>query len=287
YFSGRLYISTGKGIYSNDIDELFVPGITTVFSKVLPGLDMNGRVGVAFGLDVVRTETSVNQLFIGQENRIMMADEDNVLSIKEQFPNKELPSFFQEDTELSIGYVYNAFNNVLSFRSPQPVNTIYKAAHIPRKIFIPVNDGWAQTNPDTDVFIYVNGLPKWLDFRLDEAQILSELQVLQGKLAPVIGALNTFNSLDPDASTKLDEVIVDITNMIEGGENSAPLVNNTTIIQFMEDYTRFLSLITNAVVLANGLDVFPRINAAGFPATLREANSRAELLETRGFISIT
>ena len=281
YFSGRLYVSTGKGVYSNDIDELFIPNLTTAFSRVLPGLDINGRVGVAFCLNAIQIGTDVNQLFIGQENRIMMADEDNVLSIKEQFPNKELPSFFQENTELSIGYVYNAFNNVLVFRNPQPVNTIYKAAHIPRKIFIPVNDGWVQTNPDTDVFIYMNGLPKWLDFRLDEAQILSELQILQGKLAPIVGSLNTFNSLDPDASTKLTEVLANITNMIEGGGDSSALVNDTTIIQFMENYTRFLSLITNAAVLNNGLDVFPRINVAGITATLREANSRAELLETQ------
>ncbi|KKL19624.1 hypothetical protein LCGC14_2463600, partial [marine sediment metagenome] len=258
YFSGKLYVSTGKGVYSNAVDELFVPGITTVFVRVLPGLDINGRVGVAFGLDAVQIGANTNQLFIGQENRIMVADEENTLSIKEQFPNKELPSFFQEDTELNIGYVYNAFNNVLAFRVPQPVNTIYKAAYIPRKIFIPINNGWAQTNPETGVFIFVNGLPKWLDFKLDKAQILSELQILQGKLAPIVGTLNDFNSLDPDASTKLDEVIADITNMIKGGEDASSLVNNETIIKFMEDHTRFLSLITNAVILNNRLDVFPQ-----------------------------
>lgn len=279
YFSDKLYISTGKGIYSNAIDELSTPNIATVFVRMFPGLDINGRVGVAFGLNAVQVDASTNQLFIGQENRIMMADEENNLSIKEQFPNKELPSFFQKDTELNIGYVYNAFNNVLLFRSPQPVNTIYKAAHIPRKIFIPVNDGWAQTNPNSDVFIYVNGLPKWLDFKLDEAQILSELQILQGKLAPIVDTLNDFNSLDPDASIKLDEVIADITNMTEGGTDSSPLINDKTIIKFMEDHTRFLSLITNSVILDNKLDVFPKINVAGFPASLRESNSRAELLE--------
>ena len=279
YFSGRLYVSTGKGVYSNAIDELFVPGITTAFVRVLPGLDINGRVGVAFGLDAVAIDASTDQLFIGQENRIMVASEENVLGIKEQFPNKELPSFFREDTELMIGYVYNAFNNVLIFRSPQPVNKIYRAAHIPRKIFIPVNDGWAHANADADVFIFVNGLPKWLDFKLDEAQILGGLQLLQGKLAPIVGTLDDFNSLDPDASAKLDEVIADITNMISGGDDSVPIINDATIIKFLEDYTRFLSLITNAVVLANDLDVFPKINIAGFPATQRESKSRAELLE--------
>jgi len=209
----------------------------------------------------------------------MMADENNKLGIKEQFPNKELPSFFKEDTELTIGYIYNAFNNVLIFRSPQEVNKIYKAAHISRKIFIPVQDGWAQTNPEADVFIYVNGLPNWLDFKFDESQILSALQILQGKLSPIVGTLDDFNSLAPDAATKLDEVIVDITNIIEGGENSTSLINNATIIKFMESYTRFLSLITNAVILTNGLEDFPKINLTGFPAALRKSNSRAELLE--------
>lgn len=279
YFAGRLYVSTGDGVYSNAIDELFVPGITTIFDKILPGLTINGQVGVAFGLDTVTVESGVTQLFIGQENRIMMANEENVLSIKEQFPNKELPSFFQNETELTIGYVYSAFNNVLVFREPQPVNLLYRAAKIPRKTFVPIHGGWAQTNPETDIFIYFNGLPKWLDFKLDESDILGELQNLQGKLNPVIGTLNDFNSLDPDASNKLTEVLADITNMLQGGVENAPLLNNTTIILFMEDYTRFLSLITEAVVLEHGLDSFPPINITGFPASQREPNSRAGILE--------
>jgi len=59
YFSGKLYVSTGKGVYSNAIDELFVPGINTAFVRVLPGLDVNGRVGVAFGLDAVQIGSSI------------------------------------------------------------------------------------------------------------------------------------------------------------------------------------------------------------------------------------
>lgn len=279
YFADHLYVSTGSGVYSNSVDELVVPNITTTFDRIFPKLDMNGQVGVAFGLDAVTVDSDLRQLFIGQENRLMVADEDNVLSIKEQFPNKELPSFFQNGTELTIGFVYNAFNNVLVFREPQPVNDLYRAAHVPRKIFLPTNGGWAQTNPETDVFIYVNGLPKWLDFRLDESDLLGELQNLQGKLSPLEGTLTDFNSLHPDASDKLTEVLADITNMIQGGEGETPLINNTTIIQFMEDYTRFLSLITEAVILANELDTFPQINLTGFPASQRESNSRAELLE--------
>ncbi|MHA2279315.1 MAG: hypothetical protein ACXAC5_00280 [Promethearchaeota archaeon] len=284
YFAGHIYISTGKGVYWNSMDELFVPSINTALEHVLPGLAINGQLATAFGLDAVVVQTelgSVTQLFIGQENRIMMADELNVLSIKEQFPNKEIPSFFADDTELTIGYIYNAFNNVLSFRIPQPVNILYSASHLPRKIYIPINKGWAQTNPSTDVFLFVNGIPKWLDFKLDEAAILSELQILQGKLAPMTRTLTSFNSLYPDSSDQLSIVLADIRNIIEGGDDGAAIVNNTTIIQFLEDYTRFLSLITTTIVNNNDLDVFPRFNVAGFPATQRQAGSRAATLEEK------
>jgi hypothetical protein len=284
HFAGHIYVSTGKGVYWNSMDELFVPGINTSFERVLPGLNINGQVAIAFGLDAVAVQTelgNVTQLFIGQENRIMMSDELNVLSIKEQFPNKEIPSFFADDTELTIGYIYNAFNNVISFREPQPVNVLYSASHLPRKIYIPINKGWAQTNPSTDVFIFVNGIPKWLDFQLDEAAILSELQVLQGKLGPMQGTLTDFNSRYPESSEQLSVVLGDISNMIEGGTDGAALVNNATIIEFLADYTRFLSLITTTVVNGNNLDVFPKLNIAGFPASQRQAGSLAAALETK------
>jgi len=281
YFAGHLYVSTGKGVYWNAIDELFVPGINTAFERVLPKLNINGQVAVAFGLDAVSVQGGVTQLFIGQENRIMMADELNTLSIKEQFPNKDLPSFFADDEEVMIGHVYNSFNNVLVFREPQPVNVIYKASNLPRKFYLPVNGGWAQTNPATDVFIHFNGIPKWLDFKLDEAAILGDLQVLQGKLSPIQGTLTDFNSLHPTASNTLSTVLSDISNMIEGGEDGASLINNDTIITFLRDYTRFLSLITTAVVNDNDLDVFPKFNITGFPPTQREPGSRAAALEEK------
>ena len=281
FFSDHLYVSTGQGVFWNEMNELSTPSIaSTSFAKIFPGLNIKGQPAIAFGLDTITIQDS-DQLFIGQENRLMMSDEQNTLSIKEQFPNKELPSFFADDEEITIGYVYNAFNSVLAFREPQPVNVIYSASNLPRKIYIPINKGWAQTNPSTDVFLHINGIPTWLDFKLDESAILSELQVLQGKLSPIQGTLTTFNSLVPNADSALALVLGDISNMLEGGTDGTSLINNETIIKFLEDHTRFLSLVTTSVVITNTLNVFPKFNLAGFPSSSREPGSRATALEEK------
>ncbi len=287
FFAGRLYVSTGKGIYSNALDELFDSSLSsTVFERVFPGLEFNGTVGVAFGLDEVVVDSplgSTTQLFIGQENRLIVADENNVLSIKEQFPNKELPSFFADDDELTIGYIYNAFNNVLIFRVPQPINKFYKAAFLPRKKYLPINGSWSQTNPEADVFIHFNGIPKWLDFKLDQDSILSEVQAIQGTLLPLRGTLDTFNSLSPQSGQFLTAVLEDITTLISGGEGEGivPLVNNSTIIQFLDDYTRFISLLTSSFVISSNIDVAPQIHLLGFARSERGTGSRAEELESQ------
>lgn len=288
FFDERLYVSTGKGVYMNSIDELFnASPVTALFERVFPGLDRNGTVGVAFGLDTVEIRkqgTDSEQLFIGQENRLMSSDETNLLSIKEQFPNKSLPSFFADNNELIIGYIYNAFNNVLSFRVPQPINKFYRAANLPRKIYLPINGGWAQTNPSADVFLFFNGIPKWLDFKLDEDSILSEVQALEGKLLPLRGTLTDFNSLIPDSDQFLNALLTDITTIKSGGESTngdIPLINNTTITQFLADYTRFISLITEKVATDAQINILPKINLLGFSRSEREVISRAENLEDK------
>jgi len=287
YFAGRLYISTGQGIYSNALDELFDPSpITIPFERVFPGLEFNGTVGVAFGLDAVEVDSpqgTTNQLFIGQENRLMMSDENNTLSIKKQFLNKEIPSFFADDDELTIGYIYNSFNNVLIFREPQPINVYYKAAYLPRKIYLPINGSWSQTNPEADIFIYVNGIPKWLDFKLDQDLILSEVQTIQGTLLPLRGTLNSFNSLYPESEQYLESTLSDIVNIVSGGEGkgTVPLINNSTIVQFLDDYTRFVSLLTSDFISNANIDTNPQIILLGFSRQERETNSRAEELENK------
>ena len=286
YFADRLYVSTGSGVYISEMDELFSTSpVTIIFDRILYDLDFNGQTGIAFGMDVVQVDEDKSQLFIGQESRLMVAEEDNTISIKKQFANRELPSFYLDNEEISIGYIYNAFNNVVVFREPQPVNQIVSAANLPRKQWVPINGGWAETNADTDVFIYFNGIPKWLDFKLDQAQILSEIQITEGKLLEVQGQLTDFNSLLSKAQELLSSTLNSISTIREGGldeeENPSPLINSVTIRSFVENYTRFLSLITTSLSQEFGLDIFPKIHLAGFDKTEREPNSRAEILENK------
>lgn len=291
YFANRLYVSTGSGAYISDMDELFATSpITVLFDRIMYDLDFNGQTGIAFGMDVVQVEDDKFQLFIGQENRLMVAEEDNTLSIKKQYSNREIPAFYLDDEEIPVGYIYNSFNNVVVFREPQPVNQVVSAANLPRKIWVPINGGWAETNADTDVFIYFDGIPKWLDFRLDQTQIISEVQVYEGRLLDMQGQLTTFNSLLNKAQDSLDSTLSAIATIKEGGldeeDNAIPLVNSSTIRSFIENYTRLLSLITTDLAKEFELDTLPQIHLSGFSRDERLPNSRAEILENKeGFES--
>ncbi len=287
HFEGRLYVSTGAGVFVNTMDELLFPNpIEVPFEKTLHGLDDNNFVRVAFGLDVISLGImdgiEQTRLFIGQENRLMMTTKDHILTIRERF-NKTLPTFYVDDKEQLLGYVYNAFNNVLVFREPQPVNVLVTASHIPRRIFVPINDGWAQTNPDAEIFLYINGFPTWLDFVFDEAEILGKLQILQGRLKNV-AALDTFNSLFPLSQTTLDAVLADIDKIFTGneaeGQEGQSLITDETIIKFLDDYTRFISLVTEQYALTNELTI-PKILLRGLNPTDRETGTRAEILEEK------
>ncbi len=289
YFSGRLYISTGSGVYQNSTDDLFLSLEDSVsppdiqFDKVLPDLDTNRFVRVAFGLDVVLINDLEEQLFIGQENRLMVANENNVLSTKKEFRTAELPSFFIDDEEVIIGYIYNHFNGVVVFREPTPVNKIVSSAHIPRRVYIAVNGGWSQTNPTTETFIFLNGFPKWLDFAIDEIAIIAAIQTMNGTLDQ-IPELTTFNSLFPQSQQFLDAVRVDIDTILNGGVdvdgNATTLINNTTIIQIMDDYTRLISLVTKKVATDAGL-VLPVIQMRGISRGERPTGTKAEQLEIK------
>ena len=284
YFSGRLYVSTEKGVYINNLDELFIAGDVDIdFEKTLDGLDTNRFVRIAFGLSVIEIEDGSKQLFIGQESRLMVANESNFLTQKIEYAKTELPSFFRDDEEILTGYIYNSFNNVVVFREPEQVNKLITAAHIPRRVWIPVNEGWAQTNPFTEIFVYVNGFPVWLDFQKDEPFILGELQLLQGKL-DTLPTLTSFNSLVPDSQTFLQATQDDITQILQGGEdedgNAIPDVTGDNVVKFMEDYTRFLSLVTEAVRNNNDLSL-PKIQLRGINPDDRPAGTKAEQLEIK------
>lgn len=280
YCNGRLYVSTASGVYMNTESTLFTPGINSVsFEKVFPGLNINNTEAIAFGLDAVVIDNVTEQLFIGQENRLLMADHENVLSIKKSYRNKELPTFYINDEELKFGYFYNAFNNILCVRQPMSVVDIVSSSNLPRKGYFAKNSGWAQTNPSAEVFIYKNGFPTWLDWSLDETAILGEIQIIQGQLRS-LNALNTFNSLYPESQTYLDKLLSDITIINSGGENNSSLVNNDTITKFLEDYFKLLSLLTNQFKLNNTID-FPEIILSGIPRNERINGSRADILEEK------
>ncbi|KKN16095.1 hypothetical protein LCGC14_0979370, partial [marine sediment metagenome] len=279
YFASNLYVSTSNGVYSNTFDNLFTPGnITAQFKKVFPGLDENDNVIIAFGLDRVQMDNGIYELFIGQENKLVVADALNELRIKLTYKNRELPSFFVDDVEQNIGYIYNVFNGVVSFRKPQAVNKVVTAAQIPRKVWIATNGGWAQTNPETETFVYHNGHPNWIFFQLNQNAVLGEIQLIEDKLNE-LPVLTTFNSLLPDSQSFLDVTLASILTMKTGGEEGVALVNNTTIIDFLDNYTRFLSLVTEDLVTTNDLD-FPNIRSSGITREASPATSRALLLES-------
>lgn len=284
YFAGKLYVSTGSGVYMNIDDYLDVPGTQEIrFSRVFPELNRNNFTGIATCLQVIDLGTE-DRLFIGQENRLMTADTERVIRTKKEFRNKELPSFFVDYDEVSVGFIYNCTNNVVCFREPQPVNKIISAAHLPRRTFEARHGGWAYTNPEAEVFIYRDGIPTWLDWKFSDPDILGELQVIDGYVSG-LPALTDFNSLVPDSITYRDAVLADITTISTVDENGSNGINSTNIIQFMNDYSRFLSLISNSVrtiTLADNTTTtldFPAILLTGMLRSQREAGARAETLE--------
>lgn len=280
FFDGRMYVSTELGVYMNSVDLLATPGISTIeFDKILPDLETNGFIRLAFGLDAVDIGDLGEKLFIGQENRLISVDENNNFRIKKEYKNREIPTFYENDVEIVSGYIYNSFNNVVCFREPRQVNKLITAVNLPRKEYFPVNGGWSQTNPDTEVFIYKNGIPTWLDFQYDEPDILSDVQVILGRLQS-LPTLTSFNSLLPDSQTYLNSTIDSINTIINGGEEGVSLINNTTLVDYMDKYTRLLSLITSDLATNNNLRL-PILSRTGISRDNRPAGTKAEILELK------
>lgn len=277
YFAEHLYIATGNGVYSHDIANLSIPGNLEIdFERIFPDLIINDQINVAFCLDVVATDTG-NQMFIGQENRLMVSNETNRLTLKTEYPNKELPGFYIDDEEINIGYVYSAFNKVLSFREPLLATNIVSASNLPRRVFIAQNEGWAQTNADAEIFIYQNGIPTWLYFQLSESEVVAEAQLIEGRLSN-LPQLTTFNSLYPQSQTYFDATVNSIQTIKTGGDNDTPLVNAATVSDFISNYSRFLSLITDELKENASLSE-PEILSSGISRSSRESGTRAATLE--------
>lgn len=280
FFAGQIYISGSTGVYVNSLSDLFTPGISGIpFTRVFDGLDINGVDGIAFGLDTIDSGTDSSVLFIGQENRLLTSDESKFLTTKSRYFNKEYPSFFINKDEKNIGFIYNAFNKVISFREPLSTLDIVYCTYLPRKIYIAQKYGWAYTNPSADVFIYKNGIPTWLDWKLDNATILGELQIVEGNLNN-LPTLSTFNSLYPKSQELLELCLADIAKIRTGGENGSALINNDTIVSFLNDYSRFLSVISDKIKTDNNLNL-PQILLTGISRQDRLPDSRASVLEAK------
>ncbi len=278
YFGGKVYISTGSGVFSHSSEDLFSYAMTDVsFEKVLPGLDIDGNVVTSFGLDKVKVSDETYQMFIGQENRLMMLTEEGRLTTKKEFRNKEIPSFFVDNAEFSIGYVYNAFNGVMCFRDPLPVTSVVYSSYLPRKAYTAQLGGWAQTNPEAEVFVYRNGFPSWIYFLLSESEVLSEVQLLQSRING-LPELTTFNSLFPDSEEFKSSTLSSIEVLQSGGDESTPLVNAQTVVSFIDNYTRFLSLISDDLKIEYHLRN-PEIISSGIRRADRNLGSRAAILE--------
>ena len=281
YFSDKLYVSTGNGVFCNIEDILSTrTGDIVSFERTLHGIDINDNIVVAFGLDKVKSNTESYQMFIGQENRLMVVQETGKLSVKKNY-HKELPSFFVDNSEQNIGFIYNSFNNILCFREAPPVSSVVSAAYLPRRKFIAINGGWAQTNSEAEIFVYKNGMPTWLYFALDSTSVLAEIQLIKSKLESITN-LDDYNSLYPNSETYRSSTISSINTMQISGENSSPVVNRTTVVDFLENYSRFLSLVNSSVISEYELTE-PTISVSGI---VPKTGTRAETLEgTLGILS--
>lgn len=285
FFDHRLYVSTSIGVFVNELDILLTPGIYNIsFIKILDGLNIRGITRVVFGLDTIHVEDGGVKLYIGLENELVQMDTNNRLSTKVVYSNKELPSFFINDNEITSGYIYNTFNGVVSFREPILANTMISAARIPRRDFFAQNGGWAQTNPNALIFIYKNGLPAWLDFEINQNTLLLEVQSLKGQLQST-SELTTFNSLYPESTDLLQSVIDDIDSIQTGGIGGIVNITNETIIKLLDDYTQFLSNIEDDYINNNKLSMI-RVLQTGIAKIQRKPGSKsADFEDMDGFIA--
>ena len=288
YFDGRLYVSSGVGVFiSEESTDLASESITGIdFLKTLPELSLNNRLRVAFGLDVVQVGDGQQQLFIGQENRLVSVNTDQVLSVRKQFPQKDAPSFFVGNEEVETGFVYTTHNSVLAFREPQLVDAEISAAYLPRQVYFAIQGGWAHQNAEAEIFIYRNGAPVWIDFLLDNASILDVASTLQSQIN-LASALDEYNSLLPDAQTYLNATSVSISAILGDDNQGNPVVTRESITTLLDNYTRFLSLVTDDYRTANA---FPTtsILLKGIARESRPANRRASVIEAvEGFESDT
>ncbi|MCK5851159.1 MAG: hypothetical protein KAH23_09610 [Kiritimatiellae bacterium] len=261
YFAGRLFVSTEAGMLRSTGDLLTPGSISVSFDKTMGDLGVRGEIASIFNMNIIDLGPDGTRMFIGQENRLWMVDEDEKMTMRVE-TNGTLPSFLVDGTEEITGYTYNGFNNVVIFREALPVTSFVSATYLPRRKYMAENLGWAHSNPNAEIFIYLDAVPKWIYFAYDVVDTQLSMSTLSDKLA-ALPELTDYNRLYPDANEYLAAVQADIAGVNAVDEDGNPLpATNESIVKFMEDYSRFRSLIIPELVTSHNL-TFPQVVYSG------------------------
>lgn len=261
-FDGKAYISTNDGVYVNTSD-LFSDEKCT-FDRVFPATEINGIPQVAFELATVSDNEN---LFLCFDNRVYIYDKIT-LSILVDYPNRQKPTFFIDNSEIKCCYTYNTFNFIVSFRDPFNINSFVEAEIIPRTRYS-LEYGWAHRNIDSDVLIYRNGVPEFIDFSIDQNSVLSAAQ----------SAIVLF----PDNASLVESANVLLNGKVNRNANgeivgTEPLITSRTVRQFLNDYSFSIKTNTNMPVLyLNGttsdnrepktIEIYKNIKVSDLPYT--------------------
>lgn len=279
YFNYLLYVSTEDGVYISN-DDIFHHD-TLTFTKILPELNIKGHTVPAYGLNKIQSNTLEYQLFVGTENKLILVDSNNRVSVKRGF-NKDIPSFFVDDEFINIGYVYNTFNNTLSFREAVGVNQVVSASYIPRTTY--TSSSWTFQNPLAEIFVYFDGHPVWVDFSFDSTNFLTNLDTISAQLTAIQPTLSDFNSLYPLSLTVLTLVQTNIATIKKDYiDNISDSQKSTDIATFYNNYSYFISLCYSSFVTANSLSL-PNFTLNGVSPSQRKTGSKAQLLSDLGLL---
>lgn len=282
YYSGKLYISTGNGVFRNSTDLNVASPVEIIFDHTLPDLNRKTKPMVAFGFHTAINDFDGNEImFICQENRLAIIDSTGKVTIKCELSG-EIPTFYKNNEEIKIGYTYG-FNKVLSFRKPAKVTDVISCTYLPRQKYYAEYQGWAQTKPLADVFIMLDGDPKWIHFEYNSTETQLNFNVVNNKLNS-LPELTDFNSLYPEATSLMNNVKQDIQDLsivpdLTVITEAQDFINkNNTIVKFIQDYSRFLSDIHPDLISRYELG-YPYIVINGADSSL--ANSRATILQDK------
>lgn len=290
FFNGLLYILTDNGLFYNDLVDFSDPNLSITFNNHVKNLNNNVQT-LSFGINKIQKDNYSESLFVGQEGRVVVVSDSNIVSPKYTEHGKQFPIFYIDGTIVNQRYQYNAFNKVLCFSSPiDSLNSVF-AAYLPLKIFTAEHGGWSLSRPLADVFIYLNNVPKWIDFKIDNDVFINDIGSVSSILTLIRPLLNSINSDYPNSINVLDIVISDISNIVSGGPvdsagNTTSDISETTIKTYLKDYVYFLSLVTDSFKTDNSIPL-PRLMTFGFPINQRQTGSKADTFEqTNGSQSI-